>query len=70
MQVKLNEPPQFAEVEQIARRIGCSEKHVFELLRSGKIRGLRIGTRAIRIEIKSVDEFIDNNRLDPLEIYA
>ncbi|MEW6505509.1 MAG: helix-turn-helix domain-containing protein [Chloroflexota bacterium] len=60
---------QLCEVREVAQRLACTPKHVFELVRSGKIRAIRIGKRRIRVFRESVDRFITDHEIKPDDYY-
>ncbi len=41
----------------LARRWACSEKHVRNLIREGKLGGFRLGGKLLRIKISDVERF-------------
>jgi len=52
-------------VHLVARWLGCTNAYVYDLVKGGQLTAIRIGTRAIRISEKSVNEFIEENIIDP-----
>lgn len=55
---------------KVAEILGCSERHVYEMVKKGKLKALRLGIRAIRISEKSLNTFIESSILDPDEYFG
>gem|GEM_PF-6698797 len=49
-------------VEETARRLSCSRKTVFELLRTGRLPRVKLGPRATRIPAAAVVELLEGRR--------
>jgi len=47
--------------KQVAERWGCSEKHVRNLIRDGKLGHFRLGGRLLRIPASAVEEYEHSN---------
>ena len=58
---------QFMYVKRAALALCCTEKHVYQLIRDGKIEAIRLGKRGLRVSRSSVDEFIRRNRVEPMD---
>ncbi len=63
------EKDRYFTIQWVAKRLNCSEQHVYLLLRQGKIMAIRIGDRAMRISEQSFDRFIEENIIDPDEFF-
>ncbi len=70
MEFNLRETQMFVEVKKAANILGVTEKHIYEMIQTGKIEALRIGPRGIRVSKNSIDLFIRENRVDPLTFFA
>jgi len=61
---------QFMYVKRAALALCCTEKHIYNLIRDGKIEAIRLGKRGLRVSRSSVFEFIRQNRVDPMDYYG
>ena len=61
---------QFMIVKRAALALCCTEKHVYNLIRDGKIQAIRLGKRGLRVSKISVDEFVKKNMVDPVDYYG
>jgi excisionase family DNA binding protein len=61
---------QFMYVKRAALALCCTEKHIYQLIKDGKIEAIRLGKRGLRVSRNSVDEFIRKNRVDPMDYYT
>lgn len=57
-------------VNQVSDVLGCRERFVYEMVKEGKLKAIRLGVRAIRISEKSLQEFIETNTVDPDEYFG
>ena len=57
-------------VHSVAKKLCCTEKHVYDLINDGKLEAIRLGKRAVRVSKTSVVAFIDKNKIDPDEYLA
>jgi excisionase family DNA binding protein len=48
----------------------CTEKHIYQLVQNGQLKDIRIGKRGIRVDRQSVENFIQEHLIDPIEYYA
>lgn len=60
----------FVTIQHVAEKLSCTDKHVCNLLQSGILTGIKIGPRAIRISLRSLEEFISANTIDPDDYFA
>lgn len=52
-------------VNVVAAQLGCSERHVRNLIHQGEIEAVKIGKkRGTRVLRESVGRFLDKNRID------
>jgi len=51
-------------VHSVARRLGCSKRHVYNLIQRGELNAVRIGFRALRVPESSLVTFLDRRRFD------
>ena len=61
---------QFMYVKRAALVLCCTEKHVYNLIRDGKIQAVRLGKRGLRVSRSSIDEFVRKNMVDSNDYYA
>ena len=55
-------------VEMVAEQLGISRSMVFKLIRLGKLRSVKAGTRTL-VPVAAVDEFIEqNSRIFPIPL--
>jgi excisionase family DNA binding protein len=54
--------PHLLEVAHVAHRLSCSQEHVRELIRTGRLSALRFGRR-YRIDPVELQAFIDRHRV-------
>jgi len=54
----------------VAQILGCSSKHVRNLIRANKLPAYKIGKRTYRIKREDVYEYLRNNRVNPEDFYA
>jgi len=67
---KENKQDRYLSVRRVAEILGCSERYVYEMVREGKLKALRLGIRAIRISEKSLNAFVELNIVDPEDYYG
>ena len=48
-------------VKEVAEMLSCTERHVYSLVWSNKLRAVRIGSQKIRISKESLKRFIAKN---------
>lgn len=56
-------------VKTAAQMLCCTTRHVYNLVRDGKIEAVRVGPRGMRIKKSSMDQFLQENTIDPEEFY-
>ena len=57
-------------VRTAARTLCCTPRHIYQLIRDGKIVAIRVGSTNYRVVKESVDKFIKDARVDPEDYYA
>ena len=55
----------FITIQKVAVILDCTPAYIYSLIGSGALRGINLGTRAKRISIQSLHNYIDNNWIDP-----
>ena len=56
---------QFVSAKKAAEALDCTEKHIYNLISMGTLIGIKIGARAIRVSLESLNAFIDGNMINP-----
>lgn len=51
-------------VSKVADILAVSAQHVYELIRRGELAAIKIGARGIRVTRKSLEEFLNRNRIE------
>lgn len=60
----------YVTANRVAETLGCTERYVYEMVKDGKLKAIRLGNRAIRISGKSLQEFIEANTVNPDEYFG
>ena len=55
--------------DMVARKLGCSRSHVYNLIRDGRLRAHNFGVRMTRIWKSDFDRFMEDSRIDPMDYY-
>jgi excisionase family DNA binding protein len=63
------EKDRYITVQHAAERLSVTDRHIYLLVRSGDLRAMRVGPRALRISEQSLEEFIDSQQIDPADLY-
>lgn len=53
----------------VAEMLSCTERHIYDLIMEGGLVAIKVGSRAIRISERSLGEFIENNKVNPEDLY-
>jgi excisionase family DNA binding protein len=56
---------QFVSVKTAAEALDCTEKYIYQLISLGTLIGIKIGSRAIRVSLESLNAFIEGNMINP-----
>ncbi|MBN1224405.1 MAG: helix-turn-helix domain-containing protein [Candidatus Aminicenantes bacterium] len=57
-------------IQSAAEMLGCTDRHVLNLIREGEIKAIKIGGRAMRVSEYSLKEFIKTHVVNPEDFYA
>ena len=68
--MKEKKQDRYLAVNRVAETLGCTERYVYEMVKEGTLKAIRLGIRAIRISEKSLQEFIETNTVDPDEYFG
>lgn len=55
--------PQLLTVREVAERLGISSRSVWSMLSNGRLTGLRLGAKTIRIEAAELERFVAAARI-------
>jgi excisionase family DNA binding protein len=53
----------FIYVRKAAQELCCTERHIYDLIKSGKLKAIRLGPRGLRVSKGSIDKYIKKNML-------
>ncbi len=63
---RIFKPPALLTAKQVAQRLGCSRRHVYNIIAAGGMKTSRIGdTRGLRIAADELEGFLERRRVDP-----
>jgi excisionase family DNA binding protein len=51
----------FIYIRKAAQELCCTERHIYDLIKSGKLKAIRLGPRGLRVLKCSVDKYIKKN---------
>lgn len=68
--LKEKKQDKYLPVNQVAKILGCTERFVYLMVKDGKLKALRLGSRAIRISECSLNEFVNSNTVDPDDFFG
>lgn len=57
-------------VGRVAEKLECSKRHVYNLINSGQLKAIKIGSRALRIPESSLNAFISNREVNPKDAFV
>ncbi len=57
-------------VRTAARTLNCTDTHVYNMIRDGRVKAIRIGTTGLRVVKESLEQFINDNRVNPEDYYV
>ena len=50
-------------VRKAAQILGTTERHIYNMIKSGKLKAIKIGPRGIRVSNRSVEDYIEKSNL-------
>jgi excisionase family DNA binding protein len=56
-------------IATVAELLSCTDQYVYKLIEDGKLEGIKLGSRAIRISEKSLYDFIAAARINPEDLF-
>jgi len=57
-------------IQTVAETLSCTEQHIYALIKDGSLQAIKVGSRAVRVSMQSLNDFIDNNTIDPDNYFA
>ena len=48
--------------DEVAEKLQCTKRHVYNLISRGELRALSIGDRGLRVDVKDLDGFIEKRK--------
>jgi len=70
MEPKEKKQDRYLTVGRVREILGYTEKYVYEMVKEGKLKALRLGVRAVRISEKSLNELVKSNVVDSDEYFG
>jgi excisionase family DNA binding protein len=70
MKVPEQKKDRYITVKTVTERLSCTDCHVYNMIREGKLQAIKLGQRAIRVSEQSLEEFIASRKIDPSEYFA
>lgn len=58
------------QVQSVADRLDCTDKHVYSLIHEGALKAMKLGDRAIRVSARSLQDYIDARIINPADYSA
>jgi excisionase family DNA binding protein len=55
----------FLSVSTVAGLLDCSDQFVYAMIRSGELKAIKIGSKAVRVSLPSLEDYINSNWIDP-----
>ncbi len=52
---------QFTYIRKAAQELCCTERHIYDLIKSGKLKAIRLGPRGLRVLKSTIDAYIKKN---------
>jgi excisionase family DNA binding protein len=59
----------YLSMQKVADTLDCTERHIFNLIADGFLTAIKIGSRAVRISEQSLNEFIENRKVNPEDLF-
>jgi excisionase family DNA binding protein len=51
----------FIHIRKAAQELCCTERHIYGMIKSGKLKAIMLGPRSMRVLKCSIDEYIEKN---------
>lgn len=59
----------YLSIQTVAEILGCTERHLKDLVIEGELEAIKLGTRAWRISEQSLISFIDRKKVNPEDMF-
>jgi excisionase family DNA binding protein len=56
---------QFLSVSRTAEYLDCSIQFVYQMIGTGELKAIKLGTQTIRVSVSSINEYIESRWIDP-----
>ena len=56
-------------LQVVADLLSCTERHIFDLIAEGYLIAIKVGSRAVRVSEKSLEEFIEKQKVNPEDFF-
>jgi len=60
-----NTDDKYLKIQKVMSILDCTDRHVYDLVASKDLIAIRIGTQAKRISEKSLNDYIERNKINP-----
>ncbi len=57
-------------IQSVAETLGCTDQYVYQLIREGILKAMKLGERALRVSEASLQDFISARVVKPEEYFA
>ena len=51
----------FVYIRKAAQELCCTERHIYDMIKTGKLKAIMLGPRSLRVLKDSIDEYIRKN---------
>jgi excisionase family DNA binding protein len=59
----------YLSMQTVSEILGCTERHVKDLIMESELEAIKIGGRAVRVSEQSLISFIDRKKVNPADLY-
>ena len=64
-----NTTDKYLKITKVMEILDCKERHIYDLIAAGEILAIRIGSQARRISEKSLNDYIERNKINPEDLF-
>ena len=57
-------------VRSAAGLLSCTEKHIYDMIKDGRLEAVRLGPRGLRVIKESVLKYVSENKVNPEDYFA
>ncbi len=58
----------FITVQEAAGAVSCTPSHIYTMISSGELRAIRLGSRALRVSVQSINEYVERSWATPEDV--